>query len=56
LTEPLQARERDIDGFALESALLVEPGAEAHALAQTIKNDELPVRMTGHDHVKAVGT
>ena len=43
--------------------LLIDPmsiqylaGAETHALAQTVLNDELPVRMTGHDHVKTVGT
>ena len=35
--------------------LLVEAGAEPHHLAQTIQNDELPVRITGDDHVKTVG-
>ncbi len=56
LAESLQACERNVDGLALQAALFVQTGAEPHALAQAILDDELPVRMTGNDHVKTVGT
>ena len=39
-----------------EPAVGFEAGAEAHHLAQAIEDDELAVRVTRDDHVKAVGT
>ena len=55
LSEPLQARERSVGRLARQPLLLVQTGAEPHHLAQTIQDDELPVRVTGDDHVETIG-
>ena len=41
--------------LARQPSLLVEAGAEPHHFAQTIDDDELPVRITGDDHVETIG-
>src|SRR5690606_25885013 len=54
LAESLQALDRPLDRSALKTALLVEPGRETDHLTQTIDDHELPVRITGDDHMEAV--
>ena len=40
----------------VQAAVGFESGGETHHFAQTIDHDQLPVRVTGHDHVKTIGT
>ena len=55
LAEALEALERTLHRLATQPPLFVEPGCEPDRLTQAVDDDELPVRMTGHDHVKTVG-
>src|SRR5436305_295081 len=48
--------ERARRDFLIDAAVLGYPGREPHHLAQPIDDGQLAVRVTGHHHVKAVGT
>ena len=54
LAEALEALQRALRRFAAQAALFVEARGEANHLAQAVDDDELPVVVTGDDHVKAV--
>ena len=54
LTETLQAGERACSDLLVDTTVLFDARRKANHLAQPIDNDELAVRITRHDHVKAV--
>ena len=54
LPKALQTAQCAFGGRIIESVAVVQAGRQAHHFAQTIEYDELPVRMTGDDHVEAV--
>src|SRR5437879_100862 len=56
LAEALETGERPRRDFLIDAAVLGYPGREPHHLAQPIDDGQLAVRVTGHHHVKAVGT
>ena len=55
LAEPFEALQCTLGRVATEAALFVEARSESNHLAQAIEHDQLPVVVTGDDHVKAVG-
>src|SRR6202022_892960 len=54
LTETLQTRERACGDLLVDASVLFNARSKANHLAQPIDNDELAVRVTRDDHVKAV--
>src|SRR5690606_22149298 len=55
LAEALQALQCALRRLPPQPALLIEPRAEPDALAQSIQDDDLAVRVARDDHVEAVG-
>ena len=55
LSEALEAAQGALRGRIVETSALAETRGEAHHFPQPIQNDQLAVRMTRHDHVKAIG-
>src|SRR5690606_33270087 len=55
LTESLEAFDCSLYRGALQATLLIESGSQADHFSQAIDDDELPVRIPGNDHVKAIG-
>jgi hypothetical protein len=54
LTETLQASERACGDLLVDAPVLFDARRKANHLAQPIDNNELAVRVTRDDHVKAV--
>ncbi len=54
LAEAFEALQRALRRFAAEAAVFVEARGETNHLPQAVEHDELPVVVTGDDHVKAV--
>jgi hypothetical protein len=55
LSETLQAGDGPVRDDLVEAAVLAHAVRESHHFAQPVDDDELPVHVTGDDHVKAVG-
>jgi hypothetical protein len=54
LTEALKTRQGSSCDLAIESTFLIETGTETHAFTQTVDDRELPVDISGDDHMEAV--
>jgi hypothetical protein len=54
LAKAFEALQRALRRFAAETAVFVEARGETNHLPQAVEHDELPVVVTGDDHVKAV--
>ena len=55
LSESFQAAQCAIRRGVIQPAAVAQAGGQTHHLAQSIEDDELAVRITRDDHVKAVG-
>ena len=56
LPKTLQARQRPGCRILVESAIVADAGGQTHHLAQAVDDDQLPVRVPRHHHMKTVGT
>jgi hypothetical protein len=56
LAKPFQTGDRTSRNILVQSPIELEPGTQAHHLAEPIDNDQLAVRVTRDHHVKTVGT
>jgi hypothetical protein len=56
LPEALEAAQGAFRGGVIQPSAIAQAGGQTHHFTQAIENDELAVRMTGHDHVKTVGS
>jgi len=56
LSETLETCQRPRRDVAIESPFFIETRTEAHAFAQTIDDRELPVDVTGDDHMETIRT
>ncbi len=55
LAESLETRQGPAGRLAVQPAVRVEAGGQAHHFAQAIDDDQLAVRIARDDHVEAVG-
>ena len=55
LTEALEAAQCALGRRVIQPPAVAQARGQPHHLSETIQNDELAVRITRHDHMKAVG-
>jgi hypothetical protein len=55
LPETLEAAQRTFRRCVVQAPAIAHACGQAHHFPQTVQNDQLAVRMTGHDHMKTIG-
>ena len=55
LPEALEAAQCTFGRSVVQPPAVAHARGQTHHFAQTVQNDQLAVRMTGHDHMKTIG-